>query len=116
MKVKMKFRKQKTDGILLRTVSVASMLLLSSFSFAATKVTGVVKNEKGEPLIGVTVVEVGTNKGTVTDAEGHYVLDVDNNARLKFTYLGHEPRELKAETVRKSYSKKTAKCLMKLLW
>ena len=84
MKVKMKFRKQKTDGILLRTVSVASMLLLSSFSFAATKVTGVVKNEKGEPLIGVTVVEVGTNKGTVTDAEGHYVLDVDNNARLKF--------------------------------
>lgn len=93
----MKFRKQKTDGIRLRTVSVASMLLLSSFSFATTKVTGVVKNEKGEPLIGVTVVEVGTNKGTVTDAEGHYVLDVDNKARLKFTYLGHEPRELKAD-------------------
>lgn len=93
----MNFRNQTLNGIGLRKLSLASMLLASSLSFAATKVTGVVKNEKGEPLFGVTVVEIGTNKGTVTDIDGRFVLDVDAKSRLKFSYLGHETREMKAD-------------------
>lgn len=49
-------------------------LLTSVVMFAqAQKVTGaVVDAETGEPLIGVTVMELGTTNGTVTDLDGHF--------------------------------------------
>ena len=46
------------------------------------KVTGVVKDEKGEPIIGANVVERGTTNGTVTDLNGQYSLDISPSAVL----------------------------------
>lgn len=55
----------------------------------ARKVTGTVKDIKGEPLIGVNVVERGTTNGTITDFDGNYSLDVGANAVLVFSYVGY---------------------------
>jgi TonB-linked SusC/RagA family outer membrane protein len=55
----------------------------------ARKVTGTVKDVKGEPLIGVNVVERGTTNGTITDFDGNYSLDVGANAILVFSYVGY---------------------------
>ncbi len=60
------------------------------------KVTGIVKDSNGEPLIGVNIQEVGTNNITVTDMEGQYSLyNVAGNASvLKFSYVGFKAQEI----------------------
>ncbi|WP_373825190.1 TonB family protein [Bacteroides heparinolyticus] len=53
------------------------------------KVEGKVVDEKGEPIIGATVLIEGTNRGSVTDVDGKFVLSVpDKNAVLVISYIG----------------------------
>ena len=53
-------------------------------------ITGSVRGEDGIPLIGVTVIEVGSNRGTVTDVEGDFTIEVENaEAALTFSYTGY---------------------------
>ena len=47
-------------------------------------------------MVGVSVVEVGTNNGTITDADGNYTLSVKPGARLKISYVGFNSKEIKA--------------------
>lgn len=62
-------------------------------------VEGTVTGADGEPLIGVTVMVKGGNRGTATDVEGHYQIKVDNprKAVLEFTYIGMKPQEIKVD-------------------
>jgi TonB-dependent starch-binding outer membrane protein SusC len=56
-----------------------------------TDVTGRVTDEKGNPLVGANVKIRGTNTGTVTDANGRFILkNVDANAQLEISFVGHE--------------------------
>ncbi|WP_310593505.1 carboxypeptidase-like regulatory domain-containing protein, partial [Phocaeicola vulgatus] len=41
-------------------------------------VSGVVKDRKGEPIIGANIMEKGTTNGTITDFDGKYTLKVKN--------------------------------------
>jgi len=60
-------------------------------------VKGVVKDAKGEPIIGATVAEKGTKNATVTDFDGNYSLNVTNrNAVLVISYIGYTTQEVKA--------------------
>ncbi len=53
-------------------------------------VTGTVTDAKGEPLVGVNVSVKGTTKGTITDLNGKYTLQVPGpNATLVFSYVGY---------------------------
>lgn len=88
---------QKTIGSSMRRVLFSSALLLvSSLTFAQSKVSGTVKDANGEPLIGVSVVEEGTTNGAVTDINGNYTLNVKPGARLKLSYVGFTPKTIKA--------------------
>ena len=53
------------------------------------KVTGVVIDAKGEPIIGANVVEIGTSNGIITDVDGNYSLEVGDGATLQFLSLIH---------------------------
>ena len=60
-------------------------------------VKGVVKDANGEPIIGASVFEKGTNNGTVTDYDGNYSLKVGNsNATIVVSYVGYVTQEVKA--------------------
>lgn len=60
-------------------------------------VKGVVKDAKGEPIIGASVTEKGTNNATVTDLDGNYSLKVkSHNAMLVVSYIGFTTQEVKA--------------------
>ena len=88
---------QKTNGRSMKRVLLSSALLLvSTFTFAQSKVSGTVKDANGEPLIGVSVMEVGTNNGAVTDMNGNYTLNVKPGAKLKLSYIGFTPQTVKA--------------------
>jgi TonB-dependent starch-binding outer membrane protein SusC len=66
---------------------------LSVFSLTAqtTKVTGVVKDDKGDPLPGATVQIVGTTKGTLTDLDGKFTIEAAPKDVLKFNFVGFDP-------------------------
>ena len=59
---------------------------------SARTVKGTVRDADGEPLIGVTVQVEGTNKGTVTDYDGNFVLEgVEEGEMLTYSYVGKRP-------------------------
>lgn len=88
---------KKTIGSNMRRVLFSSALLLvSSLTFAQSNVSGTVKDANGEPLIGVSVLEVGTQNGAVTDMYGNYKLKVKPGAKLKISYIGFTPQTVKA--------------------
>lgn len=59
------------------------------------KVTGKVIDTNNESLIGVSVLEKGTNNGTITNLDGNYTLELSNaNAILQFSYVGYQPIEI----------------------
>lgn len=58
-------------------------------------VRGVVKDEKGSPVPGVTIVVKGTTKGTTTDLNGNYVLDgVTPESTLVVSFIGYKDQEI----------------------
>ncbi len=63
---------------------------------AQTTVTGNVTDDIGDPLVGVTVIEVGKAGGVATDFDGNYSIVVadPNNATLRFSYVGTTTQEI----------------------
>ncbi|MBR1803522.1 MAG: SusC/RagA family TonB-linked outer membrane protein [Muribaculaceae bacterium] len=59
------------------------------------KVTGVVRDANGEPLIGATVMVKGTNRGTATDTDGRYSIAAAPGSTLVISYIGSKPMEVK---------------------
>lgn len=70
--------------------------------WAQQTVSGTVTNSQdGEPLIGVSILVVGTSTGTVTDYDGKYEINVPANGSLSFTYTGYAEQivEVGAQTI-----------------
>ncbi|MEA5129901.1 MAG: TonB-dependent receptor [Proteiniphilum sp.] len=58
------------------------------------RITGTIIDENNEPVIGANVVEKGTTNGTVTDIDGNFTLNVENNAVLHISYIGYLSQEI----------------------
>lgn len=59
------------------------------------RVTGVVKDVMGEPLIGANVVEKGrSTNGVITDFNGKFTLEVDESASLVVGYIGYLAQDI----------------------
>ncbi|MBR5656764.1 MAG: SusC/RagA family TonB-linked outer membrane protein [Prevotella sp.] len=74
----------------------AALLVCSTVAMAQNRVSGVIRDAQGEPLVGVSVVEAGTQNGTVTDIDGRYSLDVKRGAQLNVSYIGFTPQTIAA--------------------
>ena len=60
----------------------------------ANKVSGVIRDAQGEPLIGATVKVKGTNRGTATDVDGKYSINANRGDVLVVSYIGSKPMEV----------------------
>lgn len=60
------------------------------------KVTGIVKDAKGEAVIGATVKVSGSKTGVITDLDGKFTLNVPPGADLDISYVGFETQKVKA--------------------
>ncbi len=60
-------------------------------------VTGTVQDEAGDPLIGATVQQKGTNVGTATDIDGNFSLNVSKNATLVVSYVGYTTQSVSVD-------------------
>lgn len=91
--------KQTTNKWMQRKLfSLAIFLLVSTYAFAQSTVTGTVKDQSGSPLIGVSVVEKGTTNGNITDANGRYTVKVEQGKTLVFSYIGFITQEIKVNS------------------
>lgn len=84
-----------------RKILFALMAMLFSLTALAQQqqtVVGQVLDAQKEPLIGVSVLEKGTNNGAITDIDGNFKLSVGSNATLVFSYIGYKTQELRASS------------------
>ena len=72
-------------------------LLCSAVMMAQNKVSGTVLDATGEPLIGVSVLEAGTNNGVITDFNGDFSITVKPSAKLTFSYVGYLSQTIPAK-------------------
>ena len=69
---------------------ILAMSPLALFAQGIIDVSGVVLNDQGEPLIGVSVLVRGTETGTMTDANGKFTLRATEGQILEFSYIGYK--------------------------
>lgn len=92
---------KKINFNMFRTFSIALMCMLGVVTAAAQNtVTGVVVDAaNGEPIIGASILEIGTTNGTITDFDGNFTLNVAPDAKLAISYMGYKTQEVEAKGV-----------------
>ena len=83
--------KQKLIGIVFSFL----LVMMSQILFAQNVSGKVTDTRDGEPLTGVSVLEVGTTNGTVTDIDGTYSLKLNSPSTvLVFSYIGYTTKSI----------------------
>jgi iron complex outermembrane receptor protein len=77
----------------MKKITLLLFLFNISFLFAQKEVSGVVKDNTGNALPGVNIVEKGTQNGVSTDMDGAYKIKVKDGATLVFSYVGFSKLE-----------------------
>ncbi len=65
------------------------------------KITGHVVDSQGEPIIGASIIEKGTSNGTVTDLDGNFSVEVNDNSKIAISYIGYSTKEYNVSGVSK---------------
>ncbi|MGE0089524.1 MAG: SusC/RagA family TonB-linked outer membrane protein [Bacteroidales bacterium] len=84
----------------MKKIPVFLILLIISLRVFAQQITveGVIKSSSDEQLLpGVTIIEKGTNNGTITNVEGYYKISVPTNAILQFSFVGMKMQEISVD-------------------
>ena len=92
-------RTKSTFSRMIGTALAMLIILAGSLSASAQgqlKVTGKVIDELNAPMVGVSVIEKGTQNGVMTDGDGMYEITVNSGAVLEFSYIGYLPVEKNA--------------------
>lgn len=63
---------------------------------ARKKISGVIKDDNGIPIVGATIMEKGTNNGAISDMDGNFSFDIENNGILQISYIGYVEQTLSA--------------------
>ncbi len=81
----------------LRAALMAILLVAGVSAYAQTTASGtVIDAANGEPIIGASILEIGTTNGTITDFDGNFTLNVQPGAKLAISYMGYKTQELAA--------------------
>lgn len=88
-------RKLHFQKVLGSMIVALALLFAGSAGTQETKtIKGMVRDVTGEPLIGASVIEKGTNNGVITDVDGNFTLTVPADATLSIAYMGYATREI----------------------
>lgn len=93
-----------------------SIILVSTCTvmYAQTEIEGTVTDVFG-PVIGATVIEKGTNNGTITDFDGNFKLTVQAGKTLVISYVGYLTKEQSAANGMKVELKEDSKQLQEMV-
>lgn len=62
------------------------------------KISGIITDEKGEPIIGANIAVVGTTIGIISDMDGKYELEVPDGAEVTVSYIGYVSQTFKVSS------------------
>ena len=80
-----------------KTFLLALMMLLSTAAMHA-QITGTVLEASTDfPVIGASIIEVGTTNGVITDFDGNFVLNVAEGTQIEISYMGFAAKTLAAK-------------------
>ncbi len=88
--------KQVKMRIRLRILSLVCGLFLSLGAMAQSVVTGQVKDDQGEPIMGAQVRVAGKPGGTVTDLDGNFKIEAARGAQLTISFMGFQTATVSA--------------------
>ena len=88
---------EKTKSQFCRLLMLIAVVFFALDVSAQTTVSGHVKDDTGEDVIGASVMEKGTSNGTVTDFDGKFTLQCKSGATLVISFIGYNPQEVKAK-------------------
>ena len=81
--------------LLTKNLLILLAILVTQFSYSQENtITGKVTDNEGMPLPGVNIIIKGSDKGTQTDFDGIYSMQVTQGSSLLFTYLGFSDKEI----------------------
>lgn len=78
----------------LKKITILLMFNISFILNAQHQISGIVKDTKGNPLIGVTVFSKGLNFGTITNIDGKFSIQAKTNEIISFSYIGYIPTDI----------------------
>ncbi len=105
-KVSVEARQESLDAILKKAFAgkqisyevVGKQIILkisrNSQSSQSRKISGTVKDQNGESVIGANVSVKGTTIGTITDIDGNFILEVPDNVVIQISYIGYITQEI----------------------
>ena len=97
-----------------KTILSAILLLIMAIVAQAQNITvhgTVLSKTDSEPLIGASVVCEANKAATTTDIDGNFTMSVPDGAKLKITYVGFNPTEVKATPEMKIYIQENSELL-----
>ena len=105
-KVSVDARQESLDAILKKALEgkqisyevVGKQIILkisrNSQSNQSRKISGTVKDQNGEPVIGANVSVKGTTVGTITDIDGNFMLEAPTDVVIQISYIGYVTQEI----------------------
>lgn len=97
MKENQSYRKG-VAGTATRLFTMVMFLFVTIGVFAQSRtITGTVKDEAGLPIVGATILELGTTNGTITDFDGNFKINV-NGAVISVGFIGYLTQDIDVST------------------
>ena len=85
----MKQKMYSCDARVILSILIGLFLSCNVFAQDVT-IKGNVKDAKGEPIIGASILEKGTTNGTVTDFDGNFMLSAPKGSTIGISYIGYK--------------------------
>jgi TonB-linked SusC/RagA family outer membrane protein len=82
-------------------ISVLKKIAPTTTSTRKLRVIGVVRDDKGEPIIGASVKLKGKAVGTITDSNGQFSIDANNDDALDISFIGYKEQEVSVDNKQK---------------
>ena len=96
----MKIIKKVLGCLILFFLIAASPASVWAQGTAPVKYSGTITDEKGEPVIGASILIKGTSVGTITDIDGKYVIEAAPGSTLQISYIGYLSAEIQVSNQR----------------
>jgi len=82
------------NNIIINTNNSENNIVSTVIKQQKKQISGIVLDNAGIPVIGANIVETGTTNGTVTDIDGLFTLNVEENAVIRISYIGYLDQQI----------------------
>ena len=76
---------------------ILSTEIVQGIQQGQNKVTGIIKDNAGIPIVGATIMEKGSTNGTVSDLDGNFSLQMSSQGTILISYIGYITQEIKVD-------------------